>query len=69
MTFAEVLSDELDARGWSAAELANRAGVSRQYVHGILTGETSSPRIDKVYLLARALGMTLDELARKVYQD
>lgn len=68
MTFADVLRRELDARGWSAADLANRAGVSRQYVHGILIGETTNPRIDKIYLIARALGTTLDELARKVYR-
>lgn len=67
MTFAEVLRMELEARGWSAADLANKAGVSRQYVHLILTGETASPRIDKVYKLAVALGTTLDELAQKVY--
>ncbi len=50
-----------DAAGWSQAETARRAGISRNTVVVTETGRTS-PRLPTLRRLARALGVTVDDL-------
>lgn len=52
-----LLTEKLREKGWSAGELARRAGVPQPTTHRILGGESNSPRIDNVNNLARALGL------------
>ncbi len=56
--------------GWSQAELARRAGVSRQLVGAVEAGR-HLPRVDAALALASALGTTVDVLfaARPVAVD
>jgi DNA-binding XRE family transcriptional regulator len=49
------------AVGWSQADLAARAGVSRQAV-GALEAGRHLPRVDAAVALARELGLTVEEL-------
>ena len=51
------------ARGLTQAELAARAGVSRQLVVAVETG-VNRPAVDAALGLARALGTTVEELFR-----
>lgn len=60
---AEKLQDLLRQRGWSAAELARRAGVNDTLLRDIFRGRALSPKIDNVQKLARALGVPLSDLA------
>lgn len=52
------------ARGWSQAELAQRAGVSRAEVSAIETGRLGSPSAVAALALARACGLPVEELFR-----
>ncbi|WP_380163508.1 helix-turn-helix transcriptional regulator [Jannaschia sp. R86511] len=48
-------------RGWTQAELARRAGVSRQTVNAIETGRFD-PSLPVAFRLSRLLGLPLEEL-------
>lgn len=61
MVFHEILSRERKARGLSQEELASRLRVSRQAVSKWETGD-AAPDLNKLLLLADALGMSLDAL-------
>lgn len=69
MTVAEVLRAHMDKNGIAPAEFARRCGVSRQYLNGLLNGSTQVMRLDKAVGIARAMGVSLDELARTLYGD
>jgi transcriptional regulator with XRE-family HTH domain len=50
-----------EARGWTQAQLAERAGLTREYV-GRLEGGRQDPRLSVVRRLAKALGVTVNDL-------
>jgi len=50
--------------GWSQAQLADMAGVSRTVVSDIETGKCKNPSIITLWKLAHALGVSLAELFR-----
>lgn len=54
-----------EERGWTQVDLAKRSGVSQNHVSAIETGKLANPRADTSEKLARAFGVTIDEL----YQD
>lgn len=58
---AQRLRAEREARGWSAADLAERAGVSRAMIAKVETGR-SSPTAMLLGKLSGALGLTLSAL-------
>jgi len=53
----------LDERGMTQADLARATGLSTAIVSQIVSGKTKDPRFDSVVKIARALGVSLDELA------
>lgn len=50
-----------DAEGWSLKELERRSGVDRGTIWRVEQGR-QSPSVDKAAALAKALGVSLDEL-------
>ena len=69
MDVSTYLRGLLEDRGWAPSELARRAGVSRQYVNGLLNGSTTAIRLDKAAAIAHALGTTTDAMADALYGD
>lgn len=67
--FAKVLirtlQAERKARGISHEKLAAKAGVSRQAIGKIESGERN-PTMQTVYKLAKAMDMTLEEFVQKM---
>jgi len=61
MTSGTTLRLARQARGFSQEQLAGMAGVSRQAVSAVESGQ-SDPSLRVALALARALGMTVDEL-------
>lgn len=59
--FAAVLTRRREARGFSKAALAERAGLHQTYI-GMLESGKSSPTLDSANLLAKALGVTLEKM-------
>ena len=53
------------ARGWSQSELARRSGASQNFISALEGGARQSARVETVQALARALGVTVDELVRE----
>lgn len=53
-----------ESRGWTQTELAERAGVKQQTVSELELGQNNS--IKALVLVARALGVTLDQTVEVV---
>ncbi len=53
------------ARGWSQSELARRSGVSQTFISSLEGGRRGKATTDTAGALARALGVTVDELLRE----
>jgi transcriptional regulator with XRE-family HTH domain len=62
MTVAQRVADARDERGMSNESLARAAELSVKTVSRIVNGEVADPREDTLRRLAKALGITADEL-------
>jgi transcriptional regulator with XRE-family HTH domain len=51
-----------DERGWTQGELAYHAGVDQSHVSRIESGATKDTKVSTIIAIARALGVTIDEL-------
>ena len=58
--FASVLRREMKEREWTQEHVALTAGIAQASVNGWLGG--SIPRADALYRLAKALGVSMEEL-------
>lgn len=61
MPMGQLIRQTRQTRGWSLANLAERAGISRSYLHQIEQG-ASTPTEEKIVKLAEALGVLPSEL-------
>lgn len=61
--FGARVRDLRHRRGWSQEDLAERAGLHRNYVGGIERGERN-PALDNIWALADALGVRPEDLFR-----
>lgn len=52
-----------EERGISQQQLADAAGINRAQIQAMESGRTANPGVQTLIPLARALGVTLDELA------
>lgn len=57
-----------ESRGWSQVELARSAGVSRQLIGAVEAGR-HAPRVDAALALARALGVSVEDLFAPAVAD
>lgn len=55
-------------RGLNVKELAAKARVSRQTIHTWISGRSVRFRPDKVVTVAKALGVTVDELVTALHE-
>jgi transcriptional regulator with XRE-family HTH domain len=53
-------------KGWSQRELAKRAGVSKNYVQTLISGQTARPSAEKLDKIAKTAGFSYDWLSRGV---
>lgn len=60
-TFAERLQEALDDKGYRQRDLMNLTGISRDQISHYLCGDYR-PKVDRLFLMARALGVTEDWL-------
>jgi transcriptional regulator with XRE-family HTH domain len=60
---AKQIQQRRQARGWSQAELAERAGISRPYLARLETGR-QDPRVSVLLRIARALKLTTNDLLK-----
>ena len=63
-TAGQILADERERRGLTGYELAKKAGINKQTLWSFENG--SCPSFDVVRRVAAALGISLDELNRKL---
>lgn len=54
--FAGAIAERRKQLGWSFAEVANRTGLSRAYIHALERGRTKRPGADAVRRLEEVLG-------------
>lgn len=65
-TLGAVIKDARDERGLSQKALEDLSGVGQRTISGIETGEVRNPGWEIVARLARALGLSVDELYGEV---
>lgn len=57
------------AKRISAAEISRETGIGQSYLSMLFNGKIEDPQIKRIYLIAHALGMTVDELLDYAMQD
>lgn len=57
------------SRGWTQADLAERAGVSLSVICVLEVGKNQNPRISTLWRIANALGVSLAELLKTTSFD
>lgn len=62
---ARAIRDEAGARGWNQSDLARAAGITHATARRYFYSEEREPTIERVRLVARALGMTVSEIFRR----
>lgn len=63
--FGEVLVQVMDEKGVSQKKLADVSGVSQSYVSRVISGYVKDPTFAKACAMLDALGMDLDEFAKR----
>ena len=69
MEFSELLQRYLDESGMTQADLAAKLGTSRSSIGNLMRGSSREPSLHKAYAIAKALGISLDEMVRLLYED
>lgn len=69
MEFKELLQRYLDETGMTQAELAAKLGTSRSSIGNLMQGTSKEPSLHKAYAIAKALGISLDEMVKLLYED
>ena len=60
----EWLSNEMDKRKWSQADLARNAELNRAVINKLLNGQPSTPRPATLEAIARAFKVPLEKIYR-----
>ena len=55
------LIDLMQENGLSVSELARRAGLPQSTLNGISKGNVKNPTVQSIYLLAKAMDLTIDQ--------
>lgn len=69
MEYGRVLAQYLEERGMTPAELAHAIGSPRSTISALLNGRAKEPTLGKAKAIADALGVSLEEMAHKVYEE
>lgn len=69
MEYGRVLAQYLEKRGMTLAELAHAIGSPRSTISALLNGRAKEPTLGRAKAIADALGVSLEEMARKVYEE
>lgn len=69
MEYKDVLAHYLDKKKMRPAELANAIGSPRSTINALLKGRAKEPTLGKAKAIADALGVSLEEMARKTYDE
>lgn len=64
MDFSDWLLNEINKRGWSQAELARRAGISRQIISNYINRQREKPDSDVLVSISRALNLPAETVFR-----
>ena len=64
MTYGEVLAYYLRKLEISQSELARRIGTGRQTINSIITGNRRGPTYETARAISKAIGVSLDDMAR-----
>ena len=69
MEFRELLRRYLEESGMTQAELAAKLGTSRSSIGNLMQGSTREPSLHKAYAITKALGVSLDDMTKLLYED
>lgn len=69
MEYRDVLAYYLEEKGMTPVELAHAIGSPRSTINALLKGRAKEPTLGKAKAIADALGVSLEEMARKTYEE
>lgn len=69
MEYREVLAHYLKQLGINQSELSRRLGKSRSSIGNITAGRTKEPSLHKAYEIAKALGVSIDEMCAMMFDE
>lgn len=64
--FAKLMKDYLNRKGWSLTRLSTESGVSVSHLSRINNVKRNTPTLDRVWRIAMALEMPLEQLITKL---
>lgn len=67
MTYGEMLQTFLDEKGMTSADIARALGVPRSSINYVMHGD-HEPTLGRAKAIADALGVTLQEMADRMFQ-
>lgn len=69
MRYGDVLTHYLEQKDMSPAELAAAIGSPRSTINALIKGRAKEPTLSKAKAIADALGVSLEEMAAKTFED
>lgn len=63
--FAGALKKLREQKGLSQGDIFRKTGIERSYLSRLESGQIDDPRLTTVVVLARALGLSVDDLVRE----
>jgi gp16 family phage-associated protein len=67
MTYAQAVRRLFNESGVTQADFTRRTGFSTAYVSMLLSGKVKEPKFGKACVIADALGVTLEDFRRLMY--
>ncbi len=60
-----------ESKGMRAADICNATGIADSYMSMLMRGQIKDPKLGRIYAIANALGVTVDEIVRvaEEYED
>ena len=60
-----------EGKGMRAADICNATGIADSYMSMLMRGQIKDPKLGRIYAIANALGVTVDEIVKvaEEYKD
>lgn len=53
-----------DEKGMRAVDICNATGISDSYISMLLSGKIADPKLDRIYVISRALDVSIDYIVQ-----
>lgn len=68
MNIGCAIKEAMKEKGIKAAQLCRETGIAESYISMLKSSKIDDPQLSKVYAIATALGMTIDDLVKRALE-